>query len=408
MSQLNDAKIPLGLNVLQATRLRIEWLFEVFPHVCISFSGGKDSTVLFHLAGEIARRRKTQFSVLFIDWEIQFQYTIDHVVRMQTLYSDVISSFYWVALPLTTINGVSQFQPEWVAWERDKKWVRPPPGQAITDESYFPFYYYAMTFEEFVPSFSRWLSGGKGAAVATGMRAEESYKRYIGITSQRKTRYADDKPWTTAAQEGFYYTVSPLYDWKIEDIWIFNTRYKACYNALYDRMHQAGVPVRSMRVCEPFGPEQRRSLWLFHILEPETWGEICSRVSGAHSGALYGSQSGAFYALNKVLVKPEHFNWQGYAMFLLDSMPEQTAEHYRNKIAIYIKWFQQHGFPENIPDQQDKDLGYKDVPSWRRVCKMLLKNDYWCRMLSFSPNKPRHYQRYLERMNKKRSQWGIL
>ncbi|WP_139501330.1 DUF3440 domain-containing protein, partial [Escherichia coli] len=28
-------------------------------------------------------------------------------------------------------------------------------------------------------------------------------------------------------------------------------------------------------------------------------------------------------------------------------------------------------------------------PSWRRICKTLIKNDFWCRTLSFSPNKPR-------------------
>ncbi|WP_439650624.1 DUF3440 domain-containing protein, partial [Morganella morganii] len=30
------------------------------------------------------------------------------------------------------------------------------------------------------------------------------------------------------------------------------------------------------------------------------------------------------------------------------------------------------------------------MPSWRRVCKVLLNNDYWCRQLSFSPTKSSH------------------
>lgn len=37
------------------------------------------------------------------------------------------------------------------------EWVRQPPDDAITDMSYFPFYRYAMTFEEFVPAFSSGL-----------------------------------------------------------------------------------------------------------------------------------------------------------------------------------------------------------------------------------------------------------
>ncbi len=49
-------------------------------------------------------------------------------------------------------------------------------------------------------------------------------------------------------------------------------------------MYRAGVPLRNMRVCEPFGPEQRKGLWLYHVLEPETWAGMCERVSGAASG----------------------------------------------------------------------------------------------------------------------------
>ncbi len=85
---------------------RIEWPFETFSSVCLSFSGGKDSTVLFHLVAEVARRRKHNFSVLFIDWEAQYQCTIEHVQKMREMYRDVTETFYWVALPLTTVTGV--------------------------------------------------------------------------------------------------------------------------------------------------------------------------------------------------------------------------------------------------------------------------------------------------------------
>lgn len=402
-------KIKTGENVLSAVFRRVEWVFDNFSSVCVSFSGGKDSTVMFHIVAAIARKKNRHFSVLFIDWEAQYQNTIEHVQKMKELYCDVTETFFWVALPLTTVNGVSQFQPEWICWEPGMEWVRQPPMEAITSLEHFPFYRYAMTFEEFVPAFSAWFAQNQcGVAILTGVRADESLNRFIGLTSQRKLRYADDKPWTTASPEGFYYTMYPLYDWKARDIWIYHARTGAIYNPLYDLMYRAGVPLRNMRVCEPFGPEQRRGLWLYHVLEPETWARMCARVSGAASGAIYANESGAYFALRKRISRPAHHTWRSYAMFLLDVMPQKTAEHYRNKIAVYLRWYQTHGYPEDIPDEQDNDLGSRDIPSWRRICKTLIKNDFWCRTLSFSPNKPRHYERYQERMKQRRKEWGIL
>ncbi|MBL2109164.1 hypothetical protein ELI59_27210 [Klebsiella pneumoniae] len=58
-------KIRMGEDVLSASMHRIEWVFDTFSSVCLSFSGGKDSTVLFHLVAEVARKKKRYFSVLF-------------------------------------------------------------------------------------------------------------------------------------------------------------------------------------------------------------------------------------------------------------------------------------------------------------------------------------------------------
>ncbi|HDO1367874.1 TPA: phosphoadenosine phosphosulfate reductase family protein, partial [Aeromonas veronii] len=108
-------KIPLGLDVYSAATLRMDWVFDNFNHICISFSGGKDSSVLLHIAAQIATRRNKTFSVLFIDWEVQFNHTISFISNMREKYASIIDMFYWVSLPLTTINGVSQHQPEWIA-----------------------------------------------------------------------------------------------------------------------------------------------------------------------------------------------------------------------------------------------------------------------------------------------------
>lgn len=333
---MTTTKISLGVDVFQAGTARIDWIFCNFSRVCVSFSGGKDSTVLLHMVATAARRYRRKLSVLFIDWEVQFQHTIDHVMSMKTLYEDVTDEFIWVALPLTTVNGVSQYQPEWMAWAPGVQWVRQPPDFAVTDEDFFPFYRHGMTFESFVNDFGSWYSRRESSVVLTGVRADESLNRYWSVATPHKMRYSDDKPWTTASQDGTYYIATPIYDWKTRDIWIFH--YKSCaqYNPLYDLMFRAGVPFGNMRICEPFGPEQKRGLWLYHVLEPDTWAKACSRVSGACSGAMYGNLNGSFYSVNKRTDKPAGFTWKSYALYLLDSMPPATAEHYRNKISVML------------------------------------------------------------------------
>lgn len=405
---MENVKIPLGCNVLEAARERIKWTFDTFKHVCLSFSGGKDSTVMFHLAANYGRQYNRKFDVLFIDWEAQFSHTIQHVENMKHLYEDVIGNFYWVALPLTTPSSVSVHQPEWVCWQEDVTWVRQPPEGAITDPAFFSFYTPRMTFENFISDFADWFAMRRPAAVMVGIRADESLQRFLTIANKRKMSFATDKPWTCANPSGHAWNIYPIYDWKTADIWTWFARTKSICNPLYNLMYQAGVPLRQMRICEPFGPEQRQGLWLYHALEPERWGLLCQRVAGANSGKLYANRKGDFFAVRQLTRPITHMTWRSYALFLLDSLPKATAEHYRNKICIYIRWYQTHGFPQDIPDEQEKDLASRDVPSWRRICKTILRNDYWCRALSFSPNKANCYLSYCKRIKEKREEWRIL
>jgi predicted phosphoadenosine phosphosulfate sulfurtransferase len=404
---MTPQKVMMGVDVLTAACQRVSWTFDTFSKICVSFSGGKDSTVMTHLVAEEARRRHRKIGLLFIDWEAQYKLTIDHVEEMFALYRDVIVP-YWVALPLKTVNAVSQFEPEWISWERGKEnlWVRTPPEIAITDPARFPFYNYAMTFEEFVPAFGEWYGGDDPAACFVGIRTSESLNRYRTIFSDRKRSY-EGRCYTTLVSDSVC-NVYPIYDWSTEDIWTFHGKTGLPYNKLYDRMHQAGLSLHKMRICEPYGNEQRRGLWLFHIIEPQTWAKVVARVSGANSGALYGRERGNVLGINQVSLPPGYM-WKTFAEHLLGSMPEKTSEHYKNKIAVYLRWHQVRDYPDGIPDEQPGDCGSEDrVPSWKRICKVLLRNDYWCKGLSFSPTKTAAYSHYQAMMRKRREAWNLI
>ena len=176
------AKRSLGIDVLVAARQRISKVFDDFPRIYLSFSGGKDSAVMMHLVMDEAIKRNRKIGILFVDLEAQYKLTIDHITGMFDLYKDHIEP-YWCSLPLHMRNAVSQYEPQWVCWDpgRKKDWVRYPPSIAITEESYFPFFRRSMEFEEFVPAFGHWYAQGKLCACFVGIRSDESLNRYRTI-----------------------------------------------------------------------------------------------------------------------------------------------------------------------------------------------------------------------------------
>ena len=58
------SKVGLGLNVYDAAVERIKWTFDNFERVYLSFSAGKDSTVMMHMACKEARERGVKIGVL--------------------------------------------------------------------------------------------------------------------------------------------------------------------------------------------------------------------------------------------------------------------------------------------------------------------------------------------------------
>lgn len=401
------AKRPLDVDVLTAARQRIARVFDDFPRIYVSFSGGKDSGVMLDLVATEARRRGRRVGVLFVDLEAQYQLTIEYVQAMFERTADVADR-YWVALPLNLRNAVSQFEPEWMCWDPDRRsdWVRDPDSSSITDERFFWFFRRRMEFEEFVPAFGRWYAQDKLTACLVGIRSDESLNRWrtLALGASGGKSMHDGLQWTTWLG-GPLYNVYPIYDWRTEDVWTYYGREKVPYNRLYDRMHQAGLTIHQARICQPYGDDQRKGLWLYHVIEPDAWSRVVARVNGANMGARYARESGNVLGRIRI-AKPDGITWQQFAHRLLESMPAPTAEHVKDRIAWHIKWWVDRGYPDGIPDEGPATD--RNQPSWTRICRSLLRNEFWCQSLTFSPTKSTAYDRYRKLRAKQRQQWQLI
>ena len=142
---------------------------------------------------------------------------------------------------------------------------------------------------------------------------------------------------------------------------------------------------------------------------------LVGRVRGANFGAIYGRTKAMGY---RSITLPEGHTWQSYTKFLLDTLPKRLQNNYVKKFKTSIQFWhetggglseevirelEEHGYQIQrngvsnytldkksrvvflgpIPDHTDDIKSTKDIPSWKRMCYCILKNDHTCRFMGF-------------------------
>jgi predicted phosphoadenosine phosphosulfate sulfurtransferase len=402
-------------NVLEAARERLDYIYSNYEQseIFMSCSAGKDSTVLFYLCLEAARKHgKLPLKVLTIDLEANYKLTLDMMEHV-LLHPDVEP--YWLCLPFGYRNGVSYFEPFWVAWDpaQKDKWVRPMPTHdcVITSDNN-PFVEHGwrdrMRPSQFYGVFAKYVahhSGGRAIAI-NGIRADESLNRFRVLFANKEM--LEGHRWTTRmGRKGHTYNAYPIYDWRVEDVWKYTHDCGQPYNRIYDRMLLAGKTIHQMRVCQPFGDEQKAGLDLYHLLEPETWHKVVMRVSGANTGARYRGSS--FNGIGRIQC-PEGLNWKEYYELIMASLPESLREHYARMTGVTVSnWIKKGKVRPTdgvvIKAWEDIDPEFASVvpgaPSYKRFCKMILSNDFMGHTLKFCGRK-HEYDNYAEGIHENR------
>ena len=429
----------MSCNVYEATQQRLRLIFEEFDNIYVSFSGGKDSSLLLNLTLDFRRKYypEKKIGVFHQDFEAQYTVTTEFIERTFERIKDEVEP-YWVCLPMATRTALSSYQMYWYPWDdtKEEAWVRPmPQHEYVINLKNNPMTTYRnrMHQEDLAKQFGRWYRishGDKKTVCLLGMRADESLQRYSGFLN-KKYGYKGEC-WVSNEFKNVW-CASPLYDWTLSDVWHANFLFHYDYNRLYDLYYMAGLKVSQMRVASPFNDYSKDSLNLYRVIDPEIWTKLVGRVQGANFASIYGRSKAMGY---RNVTLPAGHTWESYTRFLLDTLPLRLRNNYVQKFQTSITFWHRTGggldervireliekgynirrngvssytrsrksrvvFIGKIPDNTDDIRSTKDIPSWKRMCYCILKNDHNCRFMGFGLT--REQQRYIDAITKKYS-----
>ena len=300
-------------TVVEATRDRVKYLFDNYDNIQLSFSGGKDSTVLFHFINEEAKKRNRKFYLFFLDQEAEYQGTID-MVEWAMRQPNVIP--LWYQVPMFMTNACSSEQLFLWSWGEGENWVRPKSDISIHEiKGKYP-----KRFYKFVYWRNQQLRKLKGKSVSViGLRAEES-------PSRRFVMFGEDNELFWLRKKHEPHKAYPLIDWSYTDVWKFLAENNLKYNKVYDKMYMLGLNLRTMRVSNLIHEKAYRCLTELQELEPETYDKLEQRLKGVHCASIYAKEN-LMYSIKKL---PEQFKtWKEYKDFLLDNIHPDLAKIFR-------------------------------------------------------------------------------
>ena len=330
------SKVLTGQDVFEAAEARCDFIVSEFERPCVSFSGGKDSTVILELMIRAARRAGTlPMDVLFVDQESEWNEVVEYMRRTQARPE---VNLHWYQGQICTSNGMSEEHNWFRGWDpaEEHLWLRKKEPESLHDQIGESIY----IEEKFTD-----LAAHFGFDVAIdGIRIRESLVRrhsrvlkpgYKWITwsnrDRRKTRKRVKKgavdPYAHIHDLGKYelWRFSPVYDWDVRDVWRFIIQYDLDYCKIYNGMIMYGVPWHQCRVSSFTHAMAQYSLQYIQELEPDTWEKMQARLKGVNAA----KHMGKYLVPLEVPVGFE--DWKDYRDYLVDNLVEneETREVFR-------------------------------------------------------------------------------
>lgn len=341
-------------DVLTAARERIAFIFDSFESIVVSVSGGKDSTVLAHLALTEAAKRGRKIGVHFLDEEVVYESSVKQVDYLMGLFPEHCNRL-WLQVEFALTNATSTTEGQLIAWEagKHKLWMRPKRDFAVKVRMWsaasqtirnkakgFGFY-------DAIENFERCYTD---TAFLVGLRAAgESPNRWRAVTKNPIEVAGTRVYWAT--RKGANSVMYPIYDWNYTDVWRYIHDQRLEYSKVYDWQLIKGVSPASMRVSSLIHEKAFKSIVDLPEFEPKTYARLQKRVKGIALAQERGKDAKLFAARTL----PKNFtSWMTYRDYLLGSHLD------RDRLPIFRKRFAAQLDNEYVARQQVRQLLLND------------------------------------------------
>lgn len=343
-----------GRTVLDAAIERIQFVFDHFESVHVSISGGKDSTVLAHLALLEAQRRDRKIGIFFLDEEVVYQSTIDQVEYiMEDMAPDHVTPL-WLQIEFNLTNATSLTETQMIPWEagKSKIWMRPkksyaikfPPwergSEIVADKNKgFGFYDVFVNFERCY----------QNTAFLVGLRGTEHPNRWRTVSKNPVDIDGETVFWGT--KKGENYSLYPVYDWNFHDVWKYIYDNGLRYHKVYDYQFRKGYPINEMRISSLIHEKSFKSICDLPEFEPKTYDKLVKRAKGI----VLAQETGKTAKLFRARKLPKNYNsWRDYRDFLLATHPDPKGRD------VLARRFAKHLDNEYVARQQARQVILND------------------------------------------------
>ena len=142
---------------------------------------------------------------------------------------------------------------------------------------------------------------------------------------------------------------------------------------------------------------------------------MVGRVNGVNFTGMYGGTHAMGWQSIKL---PEGYTWREFMYFLLSTLPERARKGYLRKLSVSVNFWRTKGGclndetiqkliaakvpiivmdnsnyktvkkPVRMEYQDDINIAeFREIPTYKRMCICILKNDHACKYMGFSPTK---------------------